>query len=184
MFRTLTEITGFESYEKIIKVLDSEGKIFYFMKNPTESRITFNMPSGRYNFESFCVALERPLTYKCPDLPVKEKNINVVENLEIILCSNPNKMSFENQIGRMKIDYSFLDKTIPERRFVMGHELGHNYYFSEDKCDYYSAYTMLSEGYNPSQCFYANTFCLSANPNNDKRKEKLLSQMLKVKCYE
>lgn len=182
MYKTLSKITGFESYDSPVRVNDERGRIFYFMPNKSEKRIIFNMPPGKYFFESDCSELKRPLRYECPALDKKEKNIAVVNDLEIIITDNPNKASFENKTGRMVLDNSFIEKTKPQIRFVMGHELGHNYYFSEEKCDYYSAYTMLSEGYNPTQCYYANSFCLS--DRQEERKEILFTRLQKVVCHE
>lgn len=182
MFVNLEKITGFESNCEKIEVLDNCGRTFYFMPNPERKRITFNLPDGEFFFCCDFKFLPRPLRYVCPPLPPKEKNIEVVKDLKITVTNNPHKASFKNVTGEMVLDYSFLEKPIPARRFVMGHEVGHNYYFTEWKCDYYSAYTMLQEGYNPSQCYYANAFCLSERQSE--RKEQLFKLLCKVKSHE
>lgn len=180
----ISEVKGFESNAPIIKVLDGSGQIFYYMENPEQKRITFNLPPGEYFFTVDFDFLKRPLRYVCPDLPKPEKKIPVkkLSENDITFGVNKHKASFDNENGKMFLDNSFKEKTIPQRRFVMGHEVGHNYYYTESFCDIYSAKTMLDSGYNPSQCYYANTFCLS--DSNGKRKEALYQFLKLVRCYE
>lgn len=178
----LETITGFESTERVVEIFDGAQRPFYYLENPQGKRVTFNLPVGKYYPACEIEPLEKPLRYVCPELPKKEKNVPMVPRLNIEVAANPNKASYRNADGYMLIDHSIWDKSIPERRFVMGHELGHTYYFTEWKCDVFSAFTMLEQGYNPSQCFYANFHCLSAA--QDERKNILYTQLKKVKCYE
>lgn len=180
----ISEITGFESNDLFIEVLDFAGREFYYFENPNGNRITFNLPPGEYFFTCNAKKLVRALRYVCPELPKPEKKIKVKElkDEDIMFGENIRKASFDNKAGKMFMDNSFKDKTIPQIRLVMGHELGHNYYYTESLCDIYSAKTMLDAGFNPSQCYYANAFCLS--DSNGKRKEALYKFLKLVKCYE
>lgn len=175
-------ITGFESTARVVEIFDGACRPFYYIENLQGKRVTFNLPDGKYFPSCDVEQLSRPLEYVCPALPKREKNVPIVETLNIKVEANPNKASYANATGEMLIDYSIWQKSIPERRFVMGHELGHTYYFTEWKCDLFSAFTMLEQGYNPTQCFYANFHCLSDAQNE--RKNILFTQLKKVKCYE
>lgn len=182
MLLIVSEVSGFKSNDLIIEVLDTNYKAFYYFENPNSKTVTFNLPIGEYIILCDVEKLANHLRYVCPELPRKEKNIETPEKINISVLDNPNKASFENWSGNMLIDHSIWSKPIPQRRFVMGHELGHTYYFTEWKCDVFSAYGMLQMGYNPSQCFYANYFCLSDGQRE--RKIKLHNWLKKVKCYE
>lgn len=178
----LAVITGFETTAHTVEIFDGAARPFYFLENKEGKRVTFNLPPGKYLPACEIKPLEKPLRYVCPELPKKEKSVPVVPELDITVGSNPNKASYKNATGEMFIDYSIWNKAIPERRFVMGHELAHTYYFTEWKCDVFSAAKMLERGYNPSQCFYANHHCLS--DAQEARKKILYDFLRKVKCYE
>lgn len=182
MKKTINEITGFESNSNPVEILDANFKSFYFLENKNKERVTFNLPEGKYIFNCDAKELKKPLRYEAPELPKKEKFVETAETIEISVTDNPNKASFKHWTGEMFIDFSIWEKSIPFRRFVMGHELGHTFYFTEWKCDVFSAHSMLSQGYNPSQCFYANYYCLS--DAQKERKQKLYDWLKQVKCYE
>lgn len=177
----LKEITGFESYSPVI-IIKHGGKIFYYKENLEQKRITFNLPTG--NFEVHCEIerLKRPLRYEYPKLPPKEKKNGVAPQINITIGQNPNKASYTYKTGEMFLDEAIDNRDRCGKVFVMGHELGHSYYTTEWKCDVFSASQMLERGFNPSQCYYANAFCLSAKQGH--RKDILFSFLEKVKCYE
>jgi len=175
----LTKTTGFWSNDPCI-LINAGGNTFYYMENDTCRRITFNLPQGEYDVKSDIKPLARPLRYKCPKLPEREKMIPIKE-IEVRIGRNKNKASIDVRSGAILIDSQFI-KNICEQKFISGHELGHFLYRTEWKCDLFSAKLMLENGYNPSQCFYSNAFCLS--DKQEERKDILLTWLKKVKVYE
>lgn len=183
MYFEIENTTGYESNSPIIEVIDNRGLPFYYFNNPERKEIKFNLIKGAYYTESDLNALHRPLTYVPYDLPKKEKNNIVHDNINLIVEDNPNKASIDISKGLIIIDTKFFNEIeTPFANFLLFHELGHYYYKSEEKCDMFSASEMLKIGFNPSQCFYANSICLS--DKQGKRKDILFNYLKKTKVYE
>jgi hypothetical protein len=180
---TLNKIQGFESYSPVILILDDRGKPFYYFENKKGNRITFNLPKGNYTVKDSIISdLKRPLRYVCPLLPLDEKNIPVTQNFDVKIGVNENKASIDTKNGFVLLDEKFINEDKPQLIFIQFHELGHFKYFTEWKCDVFSAAMMLERGYNPTQCYYSSAFCLSQK--QEERKNKLLKFLERVKCYE
>ena len=113
-------------------------------------------------------------------MPKFEKNIPI-KDITVIVQENKHKCSIDVKTGNIYIDPQF-DTNPCMKASILGHELGHFYYATEWKCDVFSAWQMLQKGYNPSQCMYANGFCLSDNAED--RKDILFTWLQKVKCHE
>lgn len=178
----LKEITGFCSNSPVV-LITRGGKTFYYIENEELKRITFNLPAGVYEVIGCeIVRLKRPIRYETPKLPIPEKKIKIPETFDVQIGTNPNKASTNVHEGWMKVDPSIIERDICQGLFVMGHELGHCYYFTEWKCDVFSASEMLKRGYNPSQCYYANSLCLS--DKQEQRKDILFDFLTKTKAHE
>lgn len=176
----VSEISSYKSGSPLIEILDNRGLPFYFFRNDDRKEIIFNMPSGIYFLNGCDVTYNgSPLKYICPPLPKPEKKIDIVEHLEIEVAENPNKASIDIKTGHVIIDKSFMNNEIPFVHFILFHELGHFLYSTEWKCDVFSACQMLKLGFNPSQCFYANSICLSER--QAERKSILFNYLKKIK---
>lgn len=176
------EITGFKCSDAELFIFDEQGRTFYYFDNVKGGKITFNLPKG--NFSTLCEVekLSRPVKYICPALPKPDKKIIPLEmNFEIV--DNPNKVSIDVKTGDVFIDPSIAEMETPFFNFVLFHEVGHNYYNGgehEHFCDIFAAKMMLEKyGFNPSQCYLAQEFCLSENSID--RKNFLYNYLLKVK---
>lgn len=153
------------------------GKLFYL--NDSGENIEFNLPCGSFEIEGKNIeCLERPLLYKTPKISIPQKNIKMKE-MVIHFVDNPNKASIHVQSGNTYFDSELAEMwETPKKIFVLGHELGHNFYKDEILCDIYSAKKMLENGFNPSQCIYSSVTCLSKGA--EERKNKLLNFLKKV----
>jgi hypothetical protein len=179
----LDKTQGFKSFSPVIHIKDGRGKTFYYFDNKKGERITFNLPKGEYKvFDCFISDLKRPLTYVCPPLPKREKNIPVTQNFDVKVGINKNKASIDVREGFVLLDEKFIQEDLPQLIFIQFHELGHFLYFTEWKCDVFSASEMLKRGFNPTQCYYSSAFCLSQK--QEERKNTLLKFLKGVKCYE
>lgn len=177
------EIQGFQSYSPIIHILDDRGITFYYFKNKECKRVTFNLPKGFYTVKDCIISdLKRPLTYVIPQLPKDEKSIPVTHNFDVKIGTNKNKASIDTGSGFVLLDETFINGDLPKLLFIQFHELGHFKYFTEWKCDVFSASEMLKRGYNPTQCYYSSAFCLSQKQKE--RKDILLKFLERVKVYE
>lgn len=142
--------------------------------------VNFNLPIGTYEIEAEdFFELPNPVIYIIPTLPETEKNI-VMKRMNIKRVVNKNKASIDVRTGNTYLD-SDIDDTwhTAKKVFILGHELGHNYYKTELYCDMFSAKKMLENGFNPSQCFHASFTCLSGGVTE--RKTELLTFLKQVK---
>ena len=173
-------LSGFKCQDPIIEVIDNRGLAFYFFSNPSCNEIKFNLIKGSYYTNNDLEKIDKPLIYVPYKLPRFEKNINIHENLELNVTENPNKASIDVSKGLIIIDKKYYNESeTPFTNFILFHELGHYYYKTEYKCDIFSAYQMLKLGFNPTQCFYANSICLS--DNQIERKQILFNYLKKTK---
>lgn len=183
MFFEINKLMGYECSDPVIEINDNRALPFYFFKNPNCEKIKFNLIAGSYYSENDLSLLKKPLKYKCPNLPKFEKNCKIHSNIEFRVEHNPNKASIDVSKGLIIIDKKFFTEAeTPFANFLLFHELGHYYYKTEYKCDLFSAFNMLARGFNPTQCFYANSICLS--DRQAERKDILFNYLKKVKVYE
>lgn len=160
-----------------VRIFDEKGRLYYYKL--AERATYLNIRQGNY-FTECKVQRTKPIEYVCPPLPKPEKpSKNVFPDIELEIDRNPNKASVNIGTGHIKLDPMFLEKPLPFITFVLFHELSHNKYFTEWKCDINAAHEMLQRGYNPTQCYYANFYCLSSK--QAPRKEMLLKFLSKVK---
>jgi len=177
---SLNKITGYTTTDNLISVMDKAGNPFYYYENPKGKKIWFNLPVGVFYSENDLTET-RPAKYITPELPEADKNI-IPKEMEFIVCDNPNKASIDVKTGKVFIDHSINEKAIPFKTFVFFHEVGHNYYtggIHEHYCDIFAASEMLKRGFNKSQIYLANEFCLSDNAID--RKDYLYNWLKKVK---
>jgi hypothetical protein len=160
------EINAYCSFDSIID-LSCNGESFYYFENLNNNAVYFNLPSiDIVKFDILTKNNVQPLKnnilqYDEIKLPPREKNHVVKDYINIEIAKNPNKASTKILEAYIKLDTSFLYKPLPFTLFVLLHELGHNYYSTEKFCDMWATNEMLKLGYNPSQCFYSNFYCLS-----------------------
>lgn len=178
------EVTGFECEESHIEIFDDSGKTFYLYHNPSEKLILFNLPCGIFFTENNVEKRKKPLRYVCPELPKPDKKI-IPKEMNFRVTDNPSKASIDVKTGDVIIDYSIDEKERPFKCFVLLHEVGHNYYNGgthEHFCDIFAAKMMLEKfGFNPSQVYLAQEFCLSERSIN--RKDFLYDYLNRVKRY-
>ena len=161
-----------------IRIFDAKGRLYYYRL--ADGGNSFNLRCGKYYTDSKIVSLPQPLQYITPTVPEPEKpSKDNFPDITLDIYENPNKASVNIKTGYIRLDPKFLDKPLPFITFVLFHEISHNKYFTEWKCDVNSANEMLKRGYNPTQCYYANYYCLSGKQG--KRKEQLLDWLSKVK---
>ena len=149
------QISGFKCDNPVVVYEKRGGKKLPFYQFPDATE--FNLPKGVFYSDVKLTELKKPLVYKTPELPEKEKNIKIPVKNELFFLHNPNKCSV---IKKPKETLIFMDeryKNYPRSMqvFILFHELGHYLYYSEDYCDIFSAKLMLQKGYNPSQCYHS-----------------------------
>lgn len=175
-------VTGYKTTDEEIMIIDSDEREFYYYHNPLQKTVCFNLPIGEYFTENEIIKLRRPIKYICPPLPKPDKDL-IPQEMNFFVTDNPHKASIDVSTGDVIIDHSINEKEKPFKCFVLLHEVGHNYYNGgthEHFCDIFAAKTMLEKlGFNPSQVYLAQEFCLSENSIN--RKDFLYNYLKKVK---
>lgn len=147
---------SFITYDKDVKIFDDRKKEFYFFKWDYEREyLLFNLPKGKYYTENKIQKIKN-FDFTLNELPPPETNsYQIIKKINIIPASNNHKGSIIIDTINGKADI-YYDKSLDDlpyfcKDFIIGHELGHLYYISEDLCDVYSRNLLLKLGYNPSQ---------------------------------
>lgn len=152
---------------------DERGPFLQYAKS-----INFNLPPGKYVIKHGMVsALPSPVIYQLPKLPQAEKKL-ALEGMKITEHRT-------HQVKKAGIDVSQGDYyinpdwektlTTPELVFCQNHEVGHFFYFSQDKCDMWAEYNMLDMGFNPTQIALASHSTLCGMCSNPGPLEKMLN---------
>lgn len=164
--------TGFRTMDKIVRVYDKRGTLFYF-RNPDKFPFTFNLPRGEYITTNTLKVCE-PRRYKLPQLPRRERSNQIPKRVKLTFGNNPHKASIYIDKHLIIFDYELRNLSIPQQRQVFYHELGHYHYKTESFCDLFAVRRMLIEGFNPSQCYYSIKGTLNESPSSHYRKEYIL----------
>ncbi len=159
----------------VILIYDYRGKEFYNTRDLKKVR-KFNLPEGTYyvasgNFKK----LRRPVKFPKSKYYRKERDLGN-KDYKITFALNPNKATIYHNKALIVFDTSFRHKPLYEIIFILYHEIGHQYYYSEHKTDHYARNKMLEKGYNPSQIGKGILFSLSGRQLN--RKELLVNSLL------
>jgi len=163
---------GFRTMDKIVRVYDERGTLFYF-RNPDKFPFVFNLPRGKYQTTNSLTPCE-PRRYKLPQLPKRERKNKIPKNVKFVWGNNPHKASIYIEKGLIIFDFALKQLSLPQQRQVFYHELGHYHYKTEAYCDLFSVRSMLKEGFNPSQCYYSINGTLNDSPSSHYRKEFIL----------
>ena len=163
--------TGFRNLTPF-EILDKNGVLFYanyFTQKGSNGSINFNLPIGQYYLHGDLMKLKHPVSFGEIKLPKPQRNFKQ-KKYKITFANNPNKCTIFHDTGLIVFDNFF--KNAP--RFILldiyFHELGHNFYKSEQYADMYATKKMLEIGYNPSQIGLSVLITLRETQNNDFRK--------------
>jgi len=105
-----------------------------------------------------------------------EKNVDFKGIQRVYFTKNPNKCSIDVNSGTIIFDKDFFKQlNIVQLYFILSHELGHYFYYSEHKADAFARAVMLLLGFNPSQIIAAAGSTLIDNF----RKNENLAQLFK-----
>lgn len=161
----LKQKTGFYCPSDV-NILTLDGLPFYQKKNLGEG-IYFNLPKGEY---IVCCGIKKMpfVNYILPQLPPKEKDNKKVGKFKINITENPNKASIFINSGNIYLDRGISKMPKPVWVFILLHELGHYFYYTEHYCDLFASRIMLKNGYNPSQIAHAIDYGLSSKSNHRK----------------
>jgi hypothetical protein len=114
----------------------------------------FNVPvigkvyiKGAYKRLPTKIISDVAIKYYKPEKKVPFKGIK-----QVIFSSNPNKCSIDVHSGTIIFDKTFFRSlNMVQLFFILSHELGHYFYYSEHKADTFARSIMLLMGFNPSQ---------------------------------
>lgn len=105
-----------------------------------------------------------------------EKNVDFKGVQRVVFTKNPNKCSIDVNSGTIVFDSDYFRQlNIVQLYFVLSHEIGHYFYYTEHKADTFARFCMLLMGFNPSQIIAAADSTLI----DDFRKNENLAQLLK-----
>lgn len=135
-------------------IVDNRGIEFYtsdFTDHIKEGKtLKFNLPAGIYKYDGSFVKLWSTVPVNFIMLPPRERNIEQ-KTYKIEFNNNPNKCTIFYKLGVIVFDYSFMNEPLYVKYSIYFHELGHHYYKTEYKADFYACKKMLDFGFNPSQ---------------------------------
>lgn len=147
-----------------------DGVLFYV----AEGGKVFTLPKGKYESEK-PLQIERELKRSFNPYR-REWQREVAKPIKIHRVFNPHKASVFFDSGNIYLDTTLYDQPHDVvKKFVLYHELAHEHYKSEHKCDHFAKEMLLCEGYNPSQIDAA----VKATGLNKKDRLKCISNDLK-----
>lgn len=152
-FELISPATSFEIYE-------DTGKLYFQrdLKNRKNLRLNINHPGNYYAYNVNYFNVSPRKVFKCfiEKLPEPEKNI---EKKPMYIAFNKDLQSTPARIdvktGRIEVGPFFESLPRPIQDFILLHEVGHNYYYTETYCDQYALRQYINNFGNPSQAFYA-----------------------------
>ena len=171
---------SFYTPDKEIKIYDSRGIIFYDSNEVENFKGYFTLPrigigNSTYltngnlavinNFSHYSVRLPNPEWSKNHDF----------SKFKVRFGRNPNKCTIFHKKKLIFFDNSFKRKPYYELAFILFHEMGHNYYITEQYADSYAVKEMLKRGYTPYQILIAAIDSLSKQPEAFERKQNVLN---------
>lgn len=149
---------SFYTADKSIRIYDERLQEFYFYDVDLNKDVQFfNLPKGEYyTGNNIYLLKENQFYYNEIDMPPPENDAYLyVKKVYIKPSTNDRKASIfiDKENGYSTIIYDKKLDLLPYycKDFVIGHELGHLKYISEDVCDRYSRNLLTKLGYNPSQ---------------------------------
>lgn len=115
-------------------------------------------------------------------LPAYERNyLAGMEKFTLETTFNPSIKSPAwnySKKGLIQFNPEWKQYPFPVRFFVLLHEIGHFFYETESKCDFFAAKKFLEMGYNPSTAYYSLTRVLNLNNSEAiKRINKLFNTL-------
>jgi len=155
-------VNGFKALSPLI--INFKGLLFY----ECPKGVNFNLPSGAYSYigkfeHSPLIDYSKKFILDKP-----EKKIPFLDIKKIKVTNNPNKCSIYVNSGLVIIDKAFFNSLNDiQKTFILLHEVGHFYYYTEKKCDNYAKVQMLKAGYNPSQISATTKSTLLSNERNN-----------------
>jgi hypothetical protein len=173
-FSVLRPTTFFTSDTNVL-IRDAKGTLFYTHTN-SRRRLTFNLPYGTYITSNYIEEQDHFEPYPFIDA-IDMPSIEVQgRDIKAIVTDNPNKATIYPEHGIILIDHKINNLNYrPAKSFVVGHELGHHYYSSDESaCDYFAYNIMMRAGYNPSQVYIAAKMLFQNNPG---RKNGLIEKI-------
>jgi hypothetical protein len=173
---SINYITGVNPLTKCFVYID---KVLFYIA--PEGR-KFNLPPGQYEYEGTMFLCDAIDYSKLISYPKREKKIKVKGIKKIKIGTNPNKCSIWTNTGIVLIDKEFLNslKLNLLKLFVILHEKGHYYYFTESYCDTYAKNKLLKAGYNPSQIWGLSKAMLKSGERSDYLKEIMTNEKYRI----
>jgi hypothetical protein len=149
----LKEKTGFAS-SMPFTIYDPNNIVFYsseFTGRIQQGKVLkFNMIAGTFSYDGNFIKLDSPVKVVNVILPPKERNI-AYKRYNIEYGENKNKCTIFYDKGVILFDNQFMTKPLYVKYLIYFHELGHHWYITESKADFYAAKKLLELGFNPSQ---------------------------------
>jgi hypothetical protein len=165
--------TTFYTLVSPILITNEKGKEFYFYEwdNDRFNYQLFNLPKGKY-YSKYPVFLSDVVLnfQKIPNEPPEKEDYLRIKKIIIKEGKNSHKASIyiytNKPYATIIYDSSLNNEPSYIKDFILGHELGHLYYKTEEFCDRFSRNLCLSLGYNPSQLNKAIEYSLNYFSNN------------------
>jgi hypothetical protein len=173
-------------FPKKFEVYRNENLYFERFLDGKTGNIKFNIPDkGDYLF-NIPVKNIKEKSIEIPDLniPLPPFERNRIKDFRIItnrsLTGSPLRVfTMEGIVERSPIFFTY---PIPNRIFLLLHEVAHFWYKTEKYCDLLALLIFISWGYNISTAIYCLTNILSEHPMNDER-IKYIYDILKQKGF-
>jgi len=150
MLFSIDKKTGFICKNKVSVYLIHKDKQIPFYFFESDGYFKFNLPKGKYIISSEFIQKTSPVFHELKKYKVEKNKFKGIFP-KIIIKDYEGKAGIDINKNIMLISPYLLKKPIYTLMFILLHEMGHYYFFSEHKCDNFAKNKMLEMGFNPSQ---------------------------------
>ncbi len=155
---------------------DGRDRIYYQRQVLNESRVIVNLPfhPDQVKVVTFNAKIKtilqgklKPVNIPYLDKPTDKRpySIDEIKIIKDYTISSPASTYKDKPIIRYNPD-KMRHYTEPSKKFIMYHELGHNFFNDEEKADRFATIVLLNQGFNISSAIYALTTVLGRSKEN------------------
>lgn len=164
----------------LIYAVDVAGNVMYyrgFTRGIKKWKFNLAFPTG-YKVEVYASYNKRPIPIKIKPIRIKYHDTSWIRLPKKDWNKPHKKVTFDpetpqlayNEVGqRIALGKRFFNMPYFIRPFILAHEIGHNFYHSEEGADIYAIKFYLDNGGNPSEVLYALDEGLTDSGLKDKR---------------
>lgn len=146
----LTEKSGFIAKNFVDVKAIKKGRLVPFYSFERDGFFVYNLPKGEYIIKSDFIKKTSPKIYEVKKYKAEKNEFKGVFP-KIVIKKYSGKAGIDIKNNIIVISPYIFSLPYQSIMFILLHEIGHYYFFTEYKCDNFAKNKMLQMGFNPSQ---------------------------------